>query len=100
MHEKNRKVIVSHSDDVRWFLSSNIAIRYPQQNKHPVGCETLLAWKCRPSFRCAIRVHQYVCACKITSLCAAATICATLVNIQIHRDRDTQTDDISTSLHE
>ena len=56
-------------------------------NKQPMGCEAQLACKCLfspllsagdlkeqsrsgwPSFWCAIRVRQWVCSCKITSLC-------------------------------
>ena len=76
-------------------------------NKHPAGSEAQMAWKCifKPTFwvgnfnPCS-RIHRSSFCCVITdqgslvglcmqdykSLCAAATICATLVNIQTNRE--------------
>ena len=79
-----------------------------------MGCEAAAAWKClfTAAFSAAILTRKVgqsdrvsvcdqsslvgLCAQDYKSLCAAVTICATLVNIQTHR----HTDSILTSLYE
>ena len=72
-------------------------------NKHHIGSETQLAWNAysRPRFwsiesviliwLCYQGLLVGLCVQDYKSLCAAVTICATLVNIQTHRQTDTLT---------